>query len=57
MTKISITVSMTYKEAGAFSEFLKRASFVDYRNNAASNEEAYLMQSAGNEIKKALAQK
>lgn len=44
MAKISITVSLTDKEAEAFAEFLKRVSFGDYRNNATSDDEAYLMQ-------------
>ena len=57
MTKISMTVSLTDKEAEAFAEFLKRASFMSYKNHSTSDEEAYLMQSAGDEIKEVLAQK
>lgn len=57
MTKISITVNLETEQAKAFSQFLKRVPFGDYRNNATSDEEACLMQNAGSEIKKALAQK
>ena len=46
-----MTVSLTNKEAEAFSEFLKRAAFMSYKNHAASDEEAYSMQNAGSEIR------
>lgn len=42
---VKISISLTNKEAMAFSEFLKKVSFVDYRNNAKDDDEAYLMQS------------
>ena len=41
-----ITISLTAKEAEAFAEFFKRITFGDYRNNAVSDDEACLMQSA-----------
>ena len=50
-------MKLTSKEAEAFAEFLKRVSFEDYRRNATSDDEAYLMQSAGVEIREALAKK
>ena len=57
MAKVSITFSLTDKEAEAFAEFLKRVSFGDYRNNATSDDEAYSMQSAGGEIREVLTKK
>ena len=57
MAKVSITVNLETEQAIAFSQFLKRVTYGDYRNNATSDDEAYSMQSAGGEIKVALAKK
>lgn len=43
---VKFSISLTDKEAEAFSEFLKRVSFHNYRNNAKSDDEAYLIQTA-----------
>lgn len=53
---VTITVELSSEEAWAFAEFLKRAGFTDYRENAANDEEAYLMRYAGTKIQKALAE-
>lgn len=52
---VTITVELCSEEAWAFAEFLKRAGFTDYRENAVNDEEAYLMRYAGTKIQKALA--
>jgi hypothetical protein len=51
--KISIA-GLTAAEANAFTEFLKRATFADYREHATSDEEANMMVSAGGAIREAL---
>lgn len=53
---VTITVELSGGEAWAYAEFLKRAGFTDYRDNAANDEEAYLMRYAGTKIQKALAE-
>lgn len=57
MAKVSITVNLETEQAVAFSQFLKRVSYGDYRNNATSDDEAYSMQSAGTEIREVLTKK
>ncbi len=57
MTKVSITVNLETEQAAAYSQFLKRVAFQDYRNNATNDDEAYSMQSAGGEIREVLAKK
>ena len=42
---VKISISLTNKETMAFTKFLKKVSFADYRNNAKDDDEAYLMQS------------
>jgi hypothetical protein len=41
---VRISIALTNKEAMAFAEFLKRVHFINYRNNAKNDDEAYLMQ-------------
>ena len=43
-------------EAMAFAEFLKRVGYSNYRSLAASMQEAYEMQAAGEKLREALAQ-
>jgi len=52
---IVITVEMSEDQAEAYSQFLKRVSFTDYHQLAASDAEAYAMQEAGERIRKELA--
>ena len=54
---VRISISLTNKEAEAFAEFLKRVHFINYRNNAKSDDKAYLMQDVWFKINKALAEK
>ncbi|WP_027360528.1 DUF7706 family protein [Desulforegula conservatrix] len=51
-----ITLDMTEQEAEVFSEFLKRMGLGDYQAKAQTTDEAYLMQDAGEKIRKALAE-
>lgn len=55
--RVRISIALTDKEAMAFAEFLKRVHFINYRNNAKSDNEAYLMQDVWFKINKALAEK
>jgi hypothetical protein len=48
-------VELSVTEASALSEFLKRATFNDYRLRATNTEEAYDMQSAAVKVREALA--
>ena len=51
-----ITLDITEQEAEIFSEFLKRMGLSDYQAKAQTTDEAYLMQDAGEKIRKALAE-
>ena len=51
---ITITVKLKANEAFEFAQFLKRASFSDWRSLAANDDEAWVMQGAGYEIAKSL---
>jgi hypothetical protein len=53
---VPITAELTDAEALAFSQFLKRVSWGEYRSNAVSEDEAYLMRDAGGKIRDALAE-
>jgi hypothetical protein len=57
MKTVEIQVTLTDAQAWEFAQFLKRVCFSEYRNNAASDEEAYLMRDAGEQIRGALAEK
>lgn len=52
-----IEVELPDDVALALSEFLKRAGYSDYRGLAASEQEAYEMQDAGEKLRMALAEK
>lgn len=55
MPNVQINAQLTEEQALAFAQFLKRACFSDYRSNAVSQDEAYLMIYAGEVLRKALA--
>ena len=55
MDSVQITVILTDTQAWEFAQFLKRACFSDYRSHATSDEEAYHMIDAGEQIRRALA--
>jgi hypothetical protein len=54
---VEITVTLTDAHAWQFAQFLKRACFSDYRSHATSEAEAYHMIDAGEQIRRALAEK
>jgi hypothetical protein len=54
---INLNVELNETEAMAFAQFLKRVGYEDFKTFSVSSEEAYLMQSAGESIRKALALK
>ncbi len=51
-----INLELTEQDAEVFSEFLKRMGFSDYRAKSKTTEEAYIMQEAGEKIRKAFAE-
>ena len=55
MKTIEIHVTLTEPQAWEFAQFLKRACFSDYRGHATSDDEAYRMINAGEQIRRALA--
>jgi hypothetical protein len=55
MESIEITISLTQPQAWQLAQFFKRVSFSEYRDNAGSDAEAYLMRDAGEIIRRALA--
>lgn len=52
---VKFTVELNDNKALAFAQFLKRAGLSDFRAKATTDDEAYLMQSAGTIIQSALA--
>ena len=56
MNPVVITVELTDAEALALAQFVKRASWRDYRTNAVNDDEAYFMKDAGGKIQRALAE-
>jgi hypothetical protein len=56
MDSVQITVILTDAQAWEFAQFLKRACFSDYRGHATSDDEAYYMIDAGEQIRRALAE-
>lgn len=54
---VRITVELTESEAWEFAQFLKRATFQQFRDNATSENEAYFMIDAASAIRRALAEK
>jgi hypothetical protein len=57
MKTVELQVTLTDAQAWEFAQFLKRVCFSEYRNNATGDEEAYLMRDAGDQIRRALAEK
>ena len=57
MKTVEIQVTLADAQAREFAQFLKRVCFSEYRSNATSDEEAYLMRDAGEQIRRALAEK
>jgi len=56
MKTVEIKVVLTDTQAWDFAQFLKRVCFSEYRNNATSDDEAYRMRDAGEQIRSALAE-
>ena len=56
MKTVEITIALTETQAWELAQFLKRISFREYRDNATSDDEAYLMRDAGAIIRDALAE-
>lgn len=54
MNKIS--VELTDQEITAFSDFLRRSTFSDYRQRAQTDDEAYLMMDAARKLREAMQQ-
>jgi len=57
MKTVEIQVTLTDAQAWELAQFLKRVCFSEYRNNSTSDEEAYHMRDAGEQIRRALAEK
>jgi hypothetical protein len=51
---ITITVTLSDAQAWHYAQFLKRVCFSDYRQRAATEDEAYTMLEAGEKIRDAL---
>jgi hypothetical protein len=56
MKTVEIKVVLTDAQAWDFAQFLKRVCFSEYRNNATSDDEAYRMHDAGEQIRSTLAE-
>lgn len=54
MKTISIPLELTEEEAEDLAQFLKRATFSDYRSKAENEDGAYRMQSVGEKVRQAL---
>lgn len=52
---ITFSVQLSDEEAWQLAQFFKRATFTDFRNNAESEETAYMMVQASERVRKALA--
>ena len=57
MQVIEIRVTLNERQAFQYAQFLKRATFEDYRSRARNDDEAYVMIAAGGQIREALAEK
>jgi hypothetical protein len=51
---VTITVELTDVEAWELAQFMKRVGWTEWRNNATSNDEAYLMRDGCEKIARAL---
>ena len=56
MKTVSLTLEFTEQEAQDLAQFLKRATFSDYRDKAENEEVAYRMQSVGEKVRALLAE-
>jgi len=56
MKTVEIKVVLTDAQAWEYAQFLKRVCFSEYRNKATSDDEAYRMRDAGEQIRQALAE-
>lgn len=54
MKTISIPLELTEQEAEDLAQFLKRATFSDYRDKAENEDTAYRMQYVAEKVRKAL---
>jgi len=54
--EITITATLTDAQALALAQFLKRVGLDDYKGLSVDTDEAYTMQSAGEQIRTALAE-
>ena len=57
MKTAEITVTLTDEQAWELAQFLKRVCLSDYRARAVSDEEAEIMLDAGEQVRRALAEK
>ena len=57
MKTVEIQATLTEAQAWEFAQFLERVGFGEYRSNATSDEEAYLMRDADEQIRRVLAEK
>lgn len=55
--EITITATFNESQAWLYAQFLKRATYHDYRSRAMNDEEAYVMLAAGELIRDALREK
>jgi hypothetical protein len=51
----TISAELTYKEAYALAQFIKRSTFEDFRRRASSDDDAYVILEAISQLRKALA--
>jgi hypothetical protein len=56
-TKLNLYVEIEEDDLWQFAQFLKRVGFNDFRALAKNDEEAYMMQYAGEKLRAALAEK
>lgn len=55
-TPITITLDLSFHEAAALAQFLKRSTYGDYRARAVDDEDAYVMQGAARKVRESLAE-
>jgi len=53
---VTLAIELTDVEAWSLAQFLKRAGFSDFRNNAQNDGEAYTMRDAADRVRGALAE-
>jgi hypothetical protein len=56
MKTLEIRVELTDAQAWDLAQFLERIGFADYRNNATSDDQAYAMRTAVEQVRCALAE-